>query len=50
MTDKKLTKYHTSVHSLKLSTNAKIHIFYYVPHQNKRNVYFVTYGEEEKSP
>ena len=34
-------KNHSSVHSLKLLTNAKIHIFNYVPHQNKRNVYFI---------
>ena len=39
--------YSTLVHSLKLLTNAKIHIFCYIPHQNKRNVYFVTHGEEK---
>lgn len=38
--------YPTSVHSLKLLTNAKIYIFCYIPHQNYRNVYFLTHGEE----
>ena len=49
--DRQKTKiYPTLVHSLILSTNSKIHIFNYVPHKNKRNVYFVTYGKEQKSP
>ena len=48
-TDGRRKKYPTLVHSLKWPTYAKIHIFNDVPHQNKRNVYFVTYGEENKS-
>ena len=40
-------KYPALIHSLRWSTNAKIHLFNYVLCQNKRNVYFVTHGEEK---
>ena len=49
MTDRKQNKYPSVVHGLKSSGNANIHIFNPVLQQNKRNVYFVTYGDNEIS-